>query len=784
MKLAAGVAHSATVMAAILLASCAGASWMPWTGGETTANNADRETLSTPGVTGFSAEIRRTMYGIPHIKASDIGGIGYGFGYASAEDNICEILDRMMTVSATRARYLGPGAKDVNVDSDVYHTRLNQLNEIDKLLKGPAGSPDTPSADARRLVAGYVAGVNRYIKEAGAAGITDPRCKNQPWVREITETDFWRHMFAGQTVDSFFQPVANAAPPAMQRASLADDIGFGDSDLGSNAYGLGKEVTKGGRGMLLGNPHYPWSGPNRFYRTHFTIPGKLNVVGVSYVGMPLIRMGHTDKIAWTNTVSTARRYGYYELKLDPKDSTAYIYDGKSIPMDRMDVTVQVKDGDKTSLISRTLYSTRFGPVIASETFPWTKDHAFALRTVQVGLRDVDQYMSVWQSKDVRDMRARLAKYQSYRFNTTAVDSGGESFFGDTGMIPNVTPALAAKCAISDIAKDQWKKNRMPVLDGSRADCEWGTDKDSTEPGVFGPNNSPHLFRTDYVTQSNDSYWLTNPKQPLTGLSPIWGDEVTARSLRTRLGLDQVDKRVAGTDGLDGRKFDLKTLQQTIYSNRHLGAELVRDDLVKLCWQSERPNIPAACKALQNWDLKVNTDSRGAALFHLFAENKGLKFKVPFDPRDPVHTPNTLDVDNPEVMAALQKAIDKLAELNIKPDAKLGDVQVETRNGERIPIHGGAGTEGVFNVVTVDDTSLKPNLGWTQIRHGASWIMTVEFTYKGPISQGILTYSESVNPNSPHYADQTRLYSQKGWDDLRFNEADVVAGTVSKKVITE
>ena len=60
--------------------------------------------------------------------------------------------------------------------------------------------------------------------------------------------------------------------------------------------------------MLLGNPHYPWDGPNRFYRSHFTIPGKLNVVGVSYIGMPLIRMGHTDRIAWSNTVSTARRY--------------------------------------------------------------------------------------------------------------------------------------------------------------------------------------------------------------------------------------------------------------------------------------------------------------------------------------------------------------------------------------------------------------------------------------------------------------------------------------------
>jgi acyl-homoserine-lactone acylase len=134
------------------------------------------------------------------------------------------------------------------------------------------------------------------------------------------------------------------------------------------------------------------------------------------------------------------------------------------------------------------------------------------------------------------------------------------------------------------------------------------------------------------------------------------------------------------------------------------------------------------------------------------------------------------------MEALNKAVDQLNSLKIPLDARLGDVQRETRNGERIPIHGGAGPEGVFNVITVEN--LEPELGWTSIRHGSSFIMTVEFTPRGPKSQGILTYSQSANPNSPHYSDQTRLYSQKGWDDLRFTEAEVEAGTVSRKTITE
>jgi acyl-homoserine-lactone acylase len=63
-------------------------------------------------------------------------------------------------------------------------------------------------------------------------------------------------------------------------------------------------------------------------------------------------------------------------------------------------------------------------------------------------------------------------------------------------------------------------------------------------------------------------------------------------------------------------------------------------------------------------------------------------------------------------------------------------------------------------------------------------MAVEFTDHGPVSQGVLSYSQSTNPASSHYADQTRLYAKKGWDDLRFSPAAVKAGAVSQVVLDE
>jgi acyl-homoserine-lactone acylase len=728
----------------------------------------------------LSAEVRRTAYGVPHIKADNFAGLGYGVGYAAAEDNICELMERTITVNGERAKYLGRGDNDANILSDIYHKRLIATGEMDRLLAGPADSPDTPSQDARDLARGYAAGVSRYVRDTGAANITDPRCKDAPWVREIADVDYWRHVFAGQVL---YQAagVAAAAPPNApgDQASIADDPLPETIGHGSNAYGLGRDVTKTGHGVLLGNPHYPWDGQNRFYRVHMMIPDKLNVVGTGLVTNATVGIGHTEHVAWSHTVSTARRFGYFELKLDPADPTRYIYEGESIAMDRTDISVDVKDAEPAT---RTIYSTRFGPIVETETLPWNATTAYAIRYVPQGVRSPDQYFAMWQAKSVRELREALGRYQATGFNTTSVDSSGEAFFGDMGMIPAVSAELAEACSISPVAKAMWKDGRVPVLDGSRAACDWAADPAATAPGVFAPASLPQLFRTDFVSQSNDSQWLTNPAAPLEGFSPIFGDERTPRSLRTRLAIDLVADRVSGEDGLGNPKFDLATLQQVMFNNRHLGAEMTRDALVAACRASGKAKLAPACDALAGWDLKVNLDSQGAHLFHLFAENGGLVFKTPFDPADPVNTPNTLDAANPQVLAALEKATDQLAALNIPLDAPLGSVQRETRGEERIPIHGGAGPEGVFNVISVED--LEPALGWTSIRHGASWIMTVEFTPEGPVSQGVLSYSQSTNPNSPHHSDQTRLYSEKGWDDLRFTEEAVEAGTLSRITISE
>jgi acyl-homoserine-lactone acylase len=731
----------------------------------------------------LAAEIRYTEYGVPHVKARDHAGLGYGMGYATSRDTLCELFDRVLTVRGERSLHLGAGTNQSNVVSDAYQLELIETGAVEAILAGEDPRAKAPSAEARAMVRGYVAGVNRYL--ADTPQLPDPRCADAPWISELEELDYWRTMYtyAGQIQPAAFYA---AEPPAAVQATrlpaLEDEPD--PETVGSNAYGFGSEATKNGRGALLGNPHYPWQGQNRFYRMHLTIPGKLNVVGAGLINTPVVGIGHNADVAWTHTVSTARRFGFFRLQLDPDDPTSYVVDGESRPMQATDVTVAVRQADGSIQdVTRTLYRTEFGRVIAgsSPPMPWTSTHAFTIRSTVESLGFIDQYLEMWQAADVGELFDALGEHQQTTFNTTAADSAGGTLFGDLGAIPNVSEAKVATCSVPGLGQVVWNTQRMPVLDASRSACEWDTDADSAVPGIFGPANSPHLFRDDYVTQSNDSHWLTNPEQPLEGYSRIFGDERTQRSLRTRLGLVQVEERLAGTDGLGDPGFDLETVQASLYGNRHLAGELARDDLLGMCRDADDATLGPVCDALAGWDGRVNVDSHGALLFRFWLSSNGLRFADAFDVNDPVHTPRQLDTGDGRVLDSLRTAANTLATRQLPLDAPLGEVQFVERQGERIPIHGGP-DPGVFNIVA--PIGLTTGQGFTDVTAGASWIMSVEFTDEGVRSEGVLTYSQSTNPTSPHFADQTRLYSEYGWDDLRLTERAVRQGLVESVSIRE
>lgn len=829
----------------------------------------------------YRATVRRDGHGVPHVVADDYGSLGYGIGYAFAEDNLCTLMDYTVTVRGERSRFFGPdatwqfhgnGTTNTNLASDLHHRAVNDAGVIEDLLGQPA--PNGPLPEVREAVRGYVAGINAHLTDVGGPdGVEDPRCAGAPWVRPLTEMDAYRRFFQLASLASSgvaIEGIGGAQPPlagllpslpgladrlatatgpsavagvdpavfAGQLDALADLPGrFHEAiGIGSNAIAVGRDATDNGRGMVLGNPHFPWHGGERLYQMHLTIPGVLDVAGAGLYGVPLVLIGHTEGVAWSHTVSTAFRFTPFELRLVPGDPTSYLVDGRPEAMTPQEVTVEVREPDGSiGTRTRTLWSTRYGPVVTSimglPLFPWTPTTAYALGDANRHIRYLNQFFTWNHAQSVDELFELQQTYLGVPWvNTIAADRDGDALYSDVSVVPNVPDAKATTCT-GVLGLVTFPALGLPTLDGSRSDCAWDTDPDAPVPGIFGPGNLPALHRDDYVTNSNDSYWLSNPDEPLEGYARIIGDERTARTLRTRLGLVMVEQRLAGTDGYvddvgeAGDVYTQDVLQATVFNNRQHAGELTRDEVVTLCRSlpgraptSSGVPVPTAgaCDALAGWDLRDDLDSAGAILFRRFWSNltaspvpidlagivtaqlppalvaalplslvapTGTPWQVPFDPDDPVHTPRDLDTANPRVAVALGDAITDLREAGIPLDAGLRGWQYEVKDGEAIPIHGGPGGLGVFNAINVtwDGDPSDGEAGYPDVAHGSSFVMAAQFvdpaTNRGcPVdADAIVTYGQSEDVTRPFFADQTRMYAAKQWNPMPFCEAELRRG---------
>ncbi|TDP94892.1 penicillin acylase family protein [Labedaea rhizosphaerae] len=748
---------------------------------------------ATPGPTvhlgageHYAAQVTRTEYGIPHVLAPTLGSAGYGYGYTFTQDNLCSLADAVLTLRGERSKFLGPdgtvdngGGPATNVDSDTYFRSLNDAHVVERLLTGR----NAPSKQARELVAGYAAGVNRYLRDTGADRLPDPTCRGKAWVRPITELDVWRmmhHLNQLGGLSGFTTSIATAAPGKQNGTAPAPAV---HNDIGSNAWGLGSDVTKDHSGMVLGNPHFPWSGMFRFYQVQLTVPGLLDVAGGSVFGTPTVEVGHNHDLAWTHTVSSAQRFTLFQLKLQPGHPTTYLVDGKAEPMKQKVVRVPVrgKDGTVTE-VRRTLYDSRYGPVIADS---WGADSAFAVRGSNVdNLRDVDEWLGLGRARTIGELNAVQRKHQSMPFvDTIAADKSGTTYYGDVSVVPNVTDAQAARCV--DTPEGHAMYPRTIVLDGAHGNCAWGTDKDAVQPGTFGPSTAPQLTRHDYVSNSNESAWLTNADAPLTGFPRIYGDIADTRSPRDRLSHQMIADRRAGTDGLGAPGFDLPSLQGAMLGDRELTAEMAKSDVVAMC--RANPSLTAtdgttvdvrqACDVLAKWDGKADTTSRGTVLWREFwlraiATKPGVHYLVPFDPEHPVTTPNKVDTSTPGLRASLADAVQVITAHGLALDVAFGDTQF---TDGRIPVAGCTGAEGCFNITNAADRTLRDDGTYGPIEFGSSFIMAAQLTPDGPRVRTILTYSLSANPASPHHTDQTVLYQHKQWVTERFTQDEIAAG---------
>lgn len=745
--------------------------------------------------------IVRTTYGIPHITASDWRGLGYGYGYVAAEDNLCILADAFVTFRGERSRYFGATARrgrgstlgtPVNLESDFFFRHVVDDAQIARFR---AAQP----ADLDALITGYAAGYSRYVGELRGGGHAGRHadCRGTEWLNAATAEDIYRRLYVLSLTASsvnFIEAIGSAQPPAKGAAAVtrpgAQQIAWTlpadrDPDFGSNMYGFGSEATGTKHGLLLGNPHWYWKSVDRFQQVHLKIPGKIDVQGVSIVGVPVIQVGFNRDVAWSHTVSTAARFTLYKLKLVEGDPTAYLYDGMVRRMTARPVTVQVKDDDGSiRAVTRTLYRSHYGSMLATG---WTGTEALTIRDVNAdNMRLYRNWLRLDRAGSLDEfIRIQREEVAIPWVNTVAVGrNDNRAWYADIGAIPNVSDAKRAACSVA-----------KATLDGSRSECEWDNDADTPQPGTLGVSKLPSIERRDYVANMNDSYWLANPGVPLTGYPAIIGAVDNEQSMRTRLGHRLAQQRLAGTDGLPGKGVTSESLRAITLNSRVMTAELFLDDLlagpcrkttIKLAATGADIDVRKACAVLAAWDRRGNIDSVGAHIWDRFWDElkdvpAEARYSTPFDPARPIDTPRGLRADTPVVEQAFAAAVRVVQASGIALDAPRSAYQYLTdADGTKIPLAGGCGAQGYFTIVCTQITEQGPVANV----HGNSYIQVVGFDDKGVVPYTLEVPSQSTDPASPWYRDYTRAYSQKRWHRAPFTDREIRRATVARTTLVD
>jgi acyl-homoserine-lactone acylase len=821
----------------------------------------------------YEATIKRTNLSVPHITGDSFADISFGQGYANAEDHFCTVADQVVKVRSERSAFHGPGEDDANLNSDLAYLAIGLYERAE------AGFAEQ-SDDVQSIYEGFAAGFNAFLDQRGPQDVSG-WCAGEPWVRPIDAVDVYAYgkslmllASGGQLLDytatatppgapaDVVVPVAGDSPGGDDQEGDAgddtsdDDGGEPDSttttapddtttttgsddtttttedeealaivdpaSMASNGWAIGAERSAEGGGMLLANPHFPWEGELRFWESHLIIPGEYNVYGAQLLGLPGIGVGFNEHVGWTHTVSAGNRFTAYTLDLVPGSPTSYLYDGEPVEMEATDHTVQVRQDDgRLVAVTRTLYSSQYGPIINFPGVGWTDAQTITYRDANID-NDVfsEQYLAMGRAESLEDFIDSQREITGVPlFNTVAVSAEGEAWYADTSATPNLSAeAIAAYEASleSDPLAAAAADSGAVLLDGSTSLNEWVEVEGARSPGLVPFDDMPQLTRDDYVFNANDSYWLANDEELIEGdFTPLMGEQDTPRSPRTRQNAtvlaDTSEEGAAGDDG----KFTFDEVKAAVLANEGYTAVALRDEVVARCQGATTVDVPAlanddgsealpaasidvadACRILEEWDGLDNLDSVGAHIWREFMSqypsdalyDAGELWADPFEADDPVGTPSGLapapDGGDP-VLVNLARAVQIIEAAGWPLDAPLGDIQYADRAGTRVPIHGGSFFDGVLNVVGfsprtsstepgIDGGSpLAPTSALTTegypVNSGTSFLMVLEYTENNPKAGVILTYSETGNPERPVFERATEKFSKKEWRPAIFTE---------------
>ncbi len=661
--------------------------------------------------------IIRDAWGIPHVYGKTDADAVFGVVYAQCEDDFARVEWNYIDALGRTAEWVGESALYSDLRARLYGdtVRAKRLYAESK----PA---------MRKLMDAFADGANYFL-------LTHPDTKPkllkkfQPW---------FPLLFSEGSIGGNISSISVAALRSFYEKSPVPEMPITEpvEPRGSNGFAIAPQLTENGHALLLINPHTSF-----YFRSEVQMVSEegLHAYGAVTWGQFFIYQGFNEHCGWMHTSTFADAVDEYLETVGEKGGKYYYkHDGKWKPLRIRNIAVDYKTDQGLKRRQFTVYETHHGPVIAETDGKW--------KTIQM----MDDPINALEQSF---MRTKAKGYDSYKkvMELNGNSSNNTVFADDKGNIA------------------YWHGNFVPRRDPS---VNWNLPVD----GTLASNDWKGLHSINEIVQLKNpaNGWIQNCNAtPFTAAADA---SPKAANYPRYMAPDGQNYRAINADRVlrRGTKFTLDKLIEAAYDPALVAFEKLVPALLNAYESSMDASVTASLKepieVIRSWNKQYGTGSQGAAL--AISWSRKLEQMIKLEPNVAADHPGDqaffidMMIATTSAEEKLKALSDAIAELTrdfgtwnitwgeLNRFQRLSGTVLEERFDDGAPSIAVPSAPSFYGSLAAFGSRRYP--GTPRVR-----------------AKSIVTGGASSTPGSPHFNDQSLMYTQGKFKDVWFYRDEVM-----------
>ncbi|MDB5226042.1 MAG: peptidase penicillin amidase, partial [Bacteroidota bacterium] len=418
-------------------------------------------------------EVIRDQWGAVHIYAKNRNDLIFAQGFTHAQDRLFQMELNRKVARGKLSEIIGKKALDTD--------RIARTMGYERVAKQDW---ELFGSEEQQIIIDYCNGINAYIKSADfKLPVEFALLKHEPDLWDPMDVGSFSRLLISLLTWGWYDEIIRAklmeavgkeaaleldnTYPKENPVALPKGIEFNTLDVagkfqamkgpympqvsGSNAWTIAGFKTNTGKPYLCNDPHLTLKNPNIWYMNHLHCPD-LHVSGVTAPTLPMVQIGHNDKIGWGITLSYTDIEDVFIEKFTDETCSTYMHDGKLRETDIIEEKIFIKDEKMPHL--EKVYETVHGVVISdvtgnSSTRLTLCSQAYIASTATKG------WFLLNQAQDWNDFVDAVKHITAPGLNIVYADTDGNTGYYNSGKVPIRDKATASVPQMGWTGENDW-----------------------------------------------------------------------------------------------------------------------------------------------------------------------------------------------------------------------------------------------------------------------------------------------------------------------------------------